>query len=516
MGYQPFIDSYSDWIGPKWTDRKDILAWSAGPELVLRIQQTTESAARQWRRANSDPHRLFCQNRWFIFKTPDFSAGKDDITSLKLLRPVQYANDSEVGENQQIILGRASGDLRRLHFNFTSPGSPRQQVYATRRQKVSSIDVSASTSPLLIACLGDSRVALYRVHNENILTDPISEIELPSLRSHIRLWSSRFLSEHRFAVGTGPSSDPLSIYSITPQGISQGPLRSFEQLYPGFEAGNGRASHTSIYAISPLSSSSTASNLPGEVFLSGAFDGKIRLHDLRSSRAVEGSYYDATDDSAIYSLATLGRERVVSGTARHSMVKFFDLRISGGRAYHYLDTFSTGPTLPNGSSHLPDEEIQMINEGVSSRPKKSNDKIGWNLFLNPREMHAAPGRGHSTWSSRRSVESPVYSLSMPSSSSPTLFAGVENAVVQLDFASVLDRHPDPVHANGMKLDVSGAVNVKHTWNIKSDVLNLAMYEQMHGEGGEAMRLKVQKSLESKTWDRRPTGLDDRWKDSSHL
>ncbi|KAI9659128.1 MAG: hypothetical protein M1821_002088 [Bathelium mastoideum] len=512
MGYQPIIDSHSEWVGPTWTDQKGLLAWSAGAELVLRIQQTTERAARQWRRAVSDPHRLFCQNRWFTFKSPGSSEGRDDITSLKLLRPTQYDTDSNTGEIQHIILGRANGDLRRLELNLSSPGEPQQQVYATRHQNVISLDISPSTSPLLATCLGDSRVALYRVYNESRLNEPVSSIALSNTRQHNRLWLSRFLSAQWLAIGMGPSKNPLSIYCITPYGIVQSPLHKFGQVQTALDMENP----TSIYAVAPLPSSSAASALPGEVFLSGAFDGKIRLHDLRASGAAQQSYHEPTDDSAVYSLVTLGRERLAAGTARHSVVKFFDLRMTGGRAYHYLDTFASTSESFKGELSLRNDNAQRTDGEMSPNLEEANEGTGWNLFLNPREMHAAPGRGHSTWSSRRSVESPVYSLSMPSSCSPTLFAGVENAVVQLDFASVLDRHPDPVHARGIKLDATGEVDIRHTWNPRSDVLNLAMYERMDGVNGEAMRLKVQQSLESKDWEIRPSSLDERWKDSTHL
>ncbi|KAL9093067.1 MAG: hypothetical protein Q9165_004205 [Trypethelium subeluteriae] len=516
MGYQPIIDSFTEWAGPKWIDQKELLAWSAGAELVLRIQQTTQKAARQWRRAASDPHRLFCQNRWFTFKSPDTSEGRDDITSLKLLRPWQYDVESAVGEVQHVILGRANGDLRRLEFNLTSPNEPHQQAYATRSQSVLSIDISSSSSPLLASCLGDSRVVLYSVYNDKTLNEPISETTLSEAAPNNRLWSIKFLSDTYLAVGTGPSKSPLSIYTVTPTGIRQDSTRRVDQLELGHHTETIWPSSTSVYAVAPLPSSSAASALPGDVFLSGAFDGRIRLHDLRSPRAAEQSYFDGTDESAIYSLAAVGRERLAAGTARHSMVKFFDLRVDGGRVYHYIDAIAQERENRASKSRSSDIIANNRDEATELGTKNLVGGTGWNLFLNPREMHAAPGRGHSTWSSRRAVESPVYSLSMPSAYSPILFAGVENALVQIDFASVLDRHPDLIHATGMKFDATGGVDIRQTWNRKCDVLNLGMYEQMNSVNGETMRLKVQKSLQSKDWEVRPDGLDERWRDSSEF
>ncbi|KAI9712650.1 MAG: hypothetical protein M1820_001271 [Bogoriella megaspora] len=519
MGYQPVIDSYLEWTGPRWGDRKNLLIWSAGTELIVRIRQTTEAAALQWRRAGSDPDRLFCQNRWFSYKPLESSEGRDDITGLKLLRPSQLGTGSTSSEVQHAMIGRASGDLRRVELNLSSPGELRHQDFATRGQLVQALDISPSNNPLVAVCLGDTRVALYEAYNDKRLNEPISDVTAPKGPPH-HLWSVKFLKENKFAVGSGLCKDPLTIYSINPDGIASDPLWKLGELSLASDPERVWSHPTSIYSFATLPHSSNGSARSEEVFLSGAYDGKIRVHDLRSPQSVEQVYRDPTDDSAIYSLATLGRERLAAGTARHSMVKFFDLRMSGARAYHYVDLQS--PEAPYGlGSTVEDNDAQPSKNKPTKqaqRHPRETTAIGanWNLFLNPREMHSAPGRGHSTWSSRRSTESPVYSLSMPSSYSPTLYAGVENAVVQLDFTSILDRHPDPLYADSLKFDAGGGVDVRQTWNPRSDALNLAMYEQLREDKGETMRLKLQQSLTARYWPHRPWGLEERWKDSSEV
>jgi hypothetical protein len=83
---------------------------------------------------------------------------------------------------------------------------------------------------------------------------------------------------------------------------------------------------------------------------------------------------------------------------------------------------------------------------------------------------------------------------------------VENHIVELNFTSMLDKHPDPIFSRGMVRDQRGNVNVIKSWNPKHDVLNFAMYEHWPRE----MRLRVQAGIglyPGQLW-----GYDERWRD----
>ena len=103
----------------------------------------------------------------------------------------------------------------------------------------------------------------------------------------------------------------------------------------------------------------------------------------------------------------------------------------------------------------------------------------WNLFLKP---HSAtyPGRGGGNNWARRSAESSIYSLASPSTANPYLYAGVENAVLELAFTSILDRDPDVVFFGSQhhKSRIGDKVNGFRP----KEVLDLAMYDQT-AEGG---------------------------------
>ncbi|KAK5005647.1 hypothetical protein LTR16_006066, partial [Cryomyces antarcticus] len=105
-----------------------------------------------------------------------------------------------------------------------------------------------------------------------------------------------------------------------------------------------------------------------------------------------------------------------------------------------------------------------------------------------------------------------------------------------DFVSVLDRHPDPIFEQGLRLISTNAhhtttngngngngvesvdgngrglesrLDVRKSWDPAHDVLNFAMYEQSR-EG--AMRLRIQRDV---GWVKGELGgYDERWRDAS--
>jgi hypothetical protein len=225
-------------------------------------------------------------------------------------------------------------------------------------------------------------------------------------------------------------------------------------------------------------------------------------------------FWDVTNDSSIYSLATQGLERVVAGISMHALLKVFDLRLSGSHAYHSVAL----PTQKNTSvpSKTRDYASNKIVSEAVTRTGVSAVSGGWNLFLHPRNQVRNPA------SRRRpnlGENSPVYSLSVPSSTSTSLYAGLEGAVMSLDFLSTLDKHPDPLHRQAVvRFPNTDLVDVKSSYNPHNNVLDLGMYEQ-GSEQALGMRLMYQEgvgaeqSVERKNESKSDT-LDDRWKDPS--
>ncbi len=107
-----------------------------------------------------------------------------------------------------------------------------------------------------------------------------------------------------------------------------------------------------------------------------------RLHDMRSPADCEAVISDPTDDPAIFSLLMIGRERVIAGTAHHSLLKIFDLRrCSGGRTYSYLNLHSdTGHQVWTSSRQA------IVRTSSESHPRVMNQS-GSNIFATPHVSH---------------------------------------------------------------------------------------------------------------------------------
>jgi WD40 repeat protein len=423
---------------------------------------------------------------------------------MKLLNGA-YRAEHPGGTTEHVILGTASGNLHLSHLELDrSSYNTLGSVFKTDRRYVRSADVSPKDQQILAACLADTSIVLYKVpeylysaphDHETVFPFCERSVALQSDKSH-RIWSTKFLSDSLLALGLGPSAEPLHVYQFTNEGLSKDPVRKFSMDANTWDCNDRvdvphptKEKTTSVYAVIPLPWSSTAGHAPGEVFLSGCYDGIIRVHDMRSPLSFVSTYFDPVDDGAIYSLQTLGRERLAAGSSRHSIIKFFDLRVAGGRVYHYTD-------LELSTS----DRLQTLSVSASE-PGRSD----WNLFLNPRNQIQQSQRWRR--SANRATESPVYSLSSPSPSSPSLFAGVEDNIVELDFVSMLDKHPDPIFARGLLRDTRGNINVARSWNPKSDVLNFAMVEHT-----KTMRLRTQAGIGK--YAGVLAGYDERWRDGS--
>jgi hypothetical protein len=182
----------------------------------------------------------------------------------------------------------------------------------------------------------------------------------------------------------------------------------------------------------------------------------------------------------------------------------YDLRVSGGRAYRNIEVAPPKADPRNASN--------------ARHPNPTREKAGeykahynWTLFMSPRtdsRLRQAHDRRQT-----HTGDSPIYSLSIPSASSPTVFAGVENGVYQLDFTSILDRYPDPVFAPTIERTQRGEIDVKTSWNPNGDVMNLSMYDKTD-ETSLGMNLWTQAGVG--LYKGAVASLDERWRDPSEV
>lgn len=207
-------------------------------------------------------------------------------------------------------------------------------------------------------------------------------------------------------------------------------------------------------------------------------------------------FTDPVDGSSIYSLASFGCERFIAGASRHCLVKVFDLRLPGGKVYYAadLDPCSSNQNASISSS-APSRAVSPFccQYHRDARWNRHN----YNLFLMPKYRRQRPR------SMRKNRDGPVYSLSSPSPCSPTVFAGVENNVLQIDVVSVMDRDPDPIYQN-MREWIRAEDNVVERWDPQSAVINMCLYEHRQG----TPTLKEQQQVDYSFGFRK--GWDARW------
>ncbi|KAL9124647.1 MAG: hypothetical protein Q9217_006043 [Psora testacea] len=448
MGYTPVIDSHEAWTASEWSSRKQIVVWGAGPDLVMGSRKLPESL-------ESRPNPYL----WAVYLEPCARAGRDDITYVQSLH-------GEASERSHVMVGRANGDLARIAMalNGGTGGHERLVTFHTGGRPVRSANVNSDD--ILAACLSDNTLALYTLNMHSAIIDPMEDLNMVLSPKPAKVWSTHFLRHDRLAVGYGPASDPIKIYDL-----GRGSLTERESITKSIWVSKRKeesnlTARTSIISLAPLPTSNPAGGQEGDLFLSGAYDGVVRLHDLRCANIVAGTFQDPVDFSSIYSLLPFGRERFVAGGALHALIKVFDLRMPGERMYYAIDARTCG-----------------------HEPK------GWNVFLGKRCV--------SNTRSSRNIESPVYSLSKPSECSPTFFAGIEGRVLKVDLVSIMDKHPDPVYG-GMPSTGYRANDIHRKWNPLDRILSLPMYE--HNDGPVKLRVQREVGLYKGTFH----GWDERW------
>ncbi|CAI7621530.1 unnamed protein product [Penicillium glandicola] len=447
LGYRPSIDSYEVWNGQRWADRKEVLAWGAANQLVMRIKQT---GARS-------------QEDWLVFNDVDHISSYDDICSLHLLSSGnQYSNDTHV---EHLIFGRVRGDIAHLAISPNEATFEYKQKFVTHGLKLDKTDLSSDTRSTLAAHFENGSIAFYHTETDKEEVEPFTWL-LPEGSSRTNY--SKLLSSSLIAVGTGNVENSLSISKITPDGVS-----SYRQIGIGSLDTDSTSlkSKTNIGAIEPLNKHTLAGGSPGEVFLAAWDDYTVRLHDLRSPSPYEVSYKDVTDLNPIYSLHTFGHERFLAGAGGEAVVKIFDLRMCN--TYDYLDA-----QVPTSQS----QSIQTPTNTKANTPRtKANphSKRGFSIFLSypppptfPQQT-PAPARNRQ----RGPYRGPIYTMSSPSPSSPTVYTGIVDGVVQLDFASTDDltgRQKEWYESN-LDLGVNTGPGVLPRWN--AEAFNLAGYER---------------------------------------
>lgn len=436
LGYKPSIDSYEIWNGESWADRKEVLTWGAGHQLVMRTKQSGSSA----------------QEQWVVFNDVEHPTSYDDICGVHLLQPEKNGKDMDI---ENLIFGRCRGELSHVALSPEDASYEYKHVFNTNGLLLDRTDICGN---VLTAHLDDGSINFYQTCGEQKEVDPFETI-CDNEGAASRKRYSKLLSQDRVAISSVNLSNSLVVSTIAPDGLHHEREIGIKFLDPEEEL---RASpHASVSAIAPLNAH-TLSGAPGDVFIAAWGDRTIRLHDLRSPHSFEGTYRDSIDLSLIYTVHPFGHDRFLAGASGDAVLKIFDLRMTN--AYNYLEAQIPTPSPTN------------------PKPREKNMGFGPNkdfsLFLSAHPASVTP-RQFSRAQQGGAYRGAIYSMTSPSPSSPTVYTGVTDGVVRLDFAST-DDLTGPVQSwYDYNLDLGIEKGQPTNPPATSKVLRMAGYERPH-------------------------------------
>jgi hypothetical protein len=405
-GFVPAIDSYEAWTGSTWAEKKEVLAWGAAGRLSLRTTRDGKASSS-------------------VYRTPLDHLPMNDIMDVKILRPHQKSDP----RGETIILRRANDTVVKLLSKAKKDTFEHISTFnlGPKSQPIDSMDMNGSAEPLLAFC-NAREIRVYHAGSEKTKIRACDVLDLEAKYEYkSRTRCARFLSPTRLGLGAqfleGNIRAPIEIYEVSPSGLS--PIRTHVRD----ETSNNVIGRQCANVIAPLDAVSTLAGYPGEVFLSGWTDGVVRLFDLRTNEAPNLEYYDTVDDGQILSLLAIGHEKFLAGSHQNACLKTWDLRMAGGRAYSYSgDIPPAFATRPKKQTIHPSRQFYRTQQDI-------NIFLALNIPRARRLWEPLPLRPDSRVPRYRGA---IYSLSSPSASSTSIYAGIENHVIQLDFVSTDD------------------------------------------------------------------------------
>jgi len=499
FGYLPVIDSYETCLDPDGSSPKEVLAWGAAGRLRIRTAKDGKTA-------------------WTSLRTVDDHLPQNDILDVRLLRPHQR----DVAKGESIVLRRANGDIVKVDLQAGQDQVTETTRYDVKSNHVDCMDMSSSFSPLLAVC-DTTTIQIFPVSSPESQRAPEILLLNQDFAYKHRKRCVKFLSNDTLALGVqfveGRERSPIDIYKVRPEGLGNDSTNASASITATARSIPGR--HCAN-VLAPLENATGSAGSGGQMFLSGWTDGITRLYDLRTPLTAVAEYVDFVDDGQILSIVPIGHERFLAGSHQNACLKTFDMRMPGARPYSYL-------SARLGSDMLRDLSINQARATkVPGHLQATTDvQRDINIFLavtvNPaaKLWQPLPRRANNNFPRYRGS---IYSLSTPSPSSPTVYAGIENHVIQLDFAST-----DDLVGKGSGL-INPPLGVKDN---HEHILNLSCYERPR-EGHEStdpvlLRKQVDwtenlSSRDDASWKRASTpgqggyvekGWDERWLLATH-
>ena len=417
-GFVPVIDSYESSSFDSGHPQKEVLAHSAAGRIMLRVNH---GGSYSWREVTF----------------PDDHQAENDMLDLYLLRPNQHSVDGE-----SIVFRRANGQVAKVESLTNSAVLSGHTIYDVSAPEVDCIAVSRAKMPTMTVC-SSKTLRLYDISNsERTSTASFRLSDLDDAPPKARC--AKYLFESLIALSRGNESIEIYDVNATPLGGDLVPAHTISDYVKG-NRGRRRAN-----VMVPLENSGRSSS---SLLLTGWTDGVVRLYDLKSPQRAVATFRDSVDDGQIMSLLPVGQEKFFAGSSQNACLKTYDLRLPGMRPYSHNNTPSGSPRPQSRSEH-------------SGTPRPSSPQLSGrdvNIFVAPR-VNTRPR----TWfpvsqsaSRNERYRGAIYSLSSPSPTSSTIYAGITDHVMQLDFVSTDDIYKDGTLPSNLDIPRAPDTNMLH-------------------------------------------------------
>jgi len=267
------------------------------------------------------------------FSFPARQGQPKDITG------ITFADDA--GLDRTLYVGTQDGTVHRVVLPVEPPSRSRNSLAATSSNMTCSLFSQLQSGDFVESLRSENNMLLSLTSTGRAtLTDLQSFDSLPAhVQLNARSWVSLLSlnSSSPYAAFGVSSTHPLHVYSITNGQISPTPSAV---LHTNISAELPRSS--AVYGISQAPPASPWGSSP-QVLVSGWFDGQVHCHDLRaSSRSTASTDFpgapaplqpvlslnDPLQLESIYSVSCGGgsASHIAAGSARHSVVSFWDVR----------------------------------------------------------------------------------------------------------------------------------------------------------------------------------------------
>ncbi|KAH8998655.1 hypothetical protein EDB92DRAFT_1791616 [Lactarius akahatsu] len=244
-------------------------------------------------------------------------APRNDITSI--------ACAPDCGSDGTLFVGFEDGEIQRVNIPPCNPGQLRVPVDSSFRtpfryhdgELIEALAVSGNT---LLSMSTNGKAGLLNV---SYLSSSAPDV----INLDTRAWSALLStsSSTPFAAFGTSSDTPLTVHSITQDAISPTPTAVLRASQDQCDSDFERPSAVYGIASAPPASPWGASD---QILVSGWFDGLVRVHDMRSSHAPTLTFADPWSFEPVYAVACGGGggAHIAAGSARHSVVAFWDVR----------------------------------------------------------------------------------------------------------------------------------------------------------------------------------------------